>query len=155
MPHAWLASEDEAPAVTALFVAFREWWERDRPSTDSIERSVARLLADPDTDLLLAAPSEDAPAGAVCQLRYRHSVWTEAPDCALEDLFVRTELHRRGLGRALVEAAIGRARERGCARMELDVNEAHPAAVALYEGFGFSAWSDPPGGRRLLMRREL
>ena len=155
MARAWLASDEDTAAVTALFVAFRDWWKRDDPSAESIARSVALLLADPDTDFLLAAPSQGSPAGGVCQLRYRHSVWTGAPDCALEDLFVRTELQRRGLGRVLVEAAIGRARERGCPRMELDVNEAHSSAAALYEGFGFLAWSDPPGGRRLLMRREL
>ena len=59
------------------------------------------------------------------------------------------------MGRALMEAAFERARERGCRRMELDVNEANPAALALYDSLGFSSWSDPPGGRNLLMRRRL
>ena len=155
MPRAWLASEDEADAVIELLVAFRDWWDRDHPSAESVERSVARLLPDPNTDFLLAAPSEDAPAGALCQLRYRHSVWTGTPDCTLEDLFVRRELQGRGLGRLLVQTALERARERGCGRVELDANEANPPAVTLYEGMGFSAWADPPGGRRLWMRRAL
>jgi len=60
-----------------------------------------------------------------------------------------------GLGRALAEAALARARERGCARVELDVNAANQAALALYESLGFESWSDPPGGRNLLMRRRL
>jgi ribosomal protein S18 acetylase RimI-like enzyme len=54
-----------------------------------------------------------------------------------------------------VEAALERARERGCARVELDVNAANPVALALYESLGFESWSDPPGGRNLLMRRRL
>jgi ribosomal protein S18 acetylase RimI-like enzyme len=54
-----------------------------------------------------------------------------------------------------MEAAFDRARKRGCARIELDVNEANPAAMALYESLGFESWSDPPGGRNLLMRRRL
>ena len=155
MARVWLASGGDADAVVSLLIGFRDWWGRDEPSAESIERSVTLLLPDPDTDFLLTSVSEDAPAGGVCQLRYRHSVWTGTPDCALEDLFVREEFHRQGLGRVLVEAAVARARERGCARMELDVNEANPPAVALYEALGFSALADPPGGRRLLMRREL
>ena len=104
-----------------------------------------------DTDFLLAG---DPPAG-VCQLRYRYAIWTESEDCWLEDIFVEASARGSGVGRALVEAAFERARERGCARMELDVNEANPAALRLYESLGFEAWSDPPGGRNLLMRRRL
>ena len=141
--------------MAELLVAFRDWWERADPSAASIERSAARLLADPDTDFLLASASPEEPATGLCQLRYRHSVWTGAPDCALEDLFVREKARRAGLGRLLVDSALARARERGCVRIELDVNEANPPALRLYEAMGFSASSDPPGGRRLLMRRAL
>ena len=155
MARAWLASEDDADAVIDLLVAFRDWWERDHPSVESVERSVARLLPDPNTDFLLAAPSQDSRASGLCQLRYRHSVWTGTPDCTLEDLFVREEFQGQGLGRLLVEAAFERARERGCGRMELDTNEANPPALALYEALGFSAWDDRSGGRRLWMRRSL
>jgi GNAT superfamily N-acetyltransferase len=68
---------------------------------------------------------------------------------------VRESARGRGVGRALVEAAIGRARERGCRRIELDVNEANPAAHALYEHLGFSAWVESAGGPNLLMRMRL
>ena len=62
---------------------------------------------------------------------------------------------RGGLGRALVEAACDHARERGCRRIQLDVNEANRGAVALYESLGFSSWADPPGGRHLFIGRRL
>ena len=104
-----------------------------------------RLLSDPNTDFLLAG---DPPAG-VCQLRYRYGIWSESDDCWLEDIFVEAGARGTGLGRALLEAAFGRARERGCARVELDVNETNQAALALYRSLGFEAiWADPPGGRR-------
>jgi GNAT superfamily N-acetyltransferase len=132
-------------------IAFRDWWERDEPDDAAVEAGVRRLLADPDTDYLLAGD----PAVGVCGLRYRFSVWTGADDCCLEDLFVEPEARGLGLGRALVAAAFERARERGCVRMELDVNEANPTALALYESLGFESRSAPPGGRNLLMRRRL
>ena len=132
-------------------IGFRDWWGREQPSDASFEAGVRRLLADPNTEFLLGGE----PAAGVCQLRYRYGLWHDGEDCWLEDLFVEETARGSGLGRALVEAAIGRARERGCARVELDVNEANPAALALYESLGFESWSDPPGGRSLLMRRRL
>ena len=146
-----LATEKDAAEVARLMIGFRDWWSRTKPSDAAFEAGVRRLLGDPNTDFLLAG---DPPAG-VCQLRYRYSIWTESHDCWLEDIFVEEAARGSGLGRALVEAAFERARERGCARMELDVNEANSGAVKLYESLGFDSWSDPPGGRNLLMRRRL
>jgi GNAT superfamily N-acetyltransferase len=144
-----LATPADRAAVTALMTGFRDWWGYDSPSDESIARSVERLLGDPNTELLLAGEL------GVCQLRYRYGLWLEADDCWLEDLFIREEARGRGLGRELALAAIERARERGCGRIELDVNEANPAALALYEGLGFSALQDPPGGRALRMQLRL
>jgi GNAT superfamily N-acetyltransferase len=150
----WLASEAEAGAVAELFGGFRDWWGFEGPSDEDVARGVRRLLGDPDTEFLLAAGPDREPA-AFCQLRFRFGVWHQAGDCWLEDLFVREEARREGLGSALVEGAIERARRRGCARIELAANEANPAAIALYERFGFSAWHEPPGGRNLQMRVRL
>jgi GNAT superfamily N-acetyltransferase len=146
-----LATEADTETVAALLVEFRDWWQRDWPPAESFERGVRRLVADPATEFLIGG---DPPAG-VAALRYRYGVWYDAEDCCLEDLFVREEARGSGLGRALAEAAIERARERGCRRIELDANEANPAATALYESLGFSGWSDPPGGRNVLMRLKL
>jgi GNAT superfamily N-acetyltransferase len=146
-----IATEDDAADVARLMVGFRDWWERTEPDDDVFERGTRRLVADPNTEFLLAG---NPPAG-VCQLRYRYSIWTESDDCWLEDIFVEESARGTGLGRALMEAAFERARERGCRRIELDVNEANSGAVRLYESLGFESWSDPPGGRNLLMRRRL
>jgi GNAT superfamily N-acetyltransferase len=151
MPPVRLATEADTDAVAALLVEFRDWWGRDWPPAESFARGVRRLMADPATEFLLGG---DPPTG-VAALRYRYGVWYDAEDCWIEDLFVREEARGSGLGRALTEAAIERARERGCRRVELDVNEANEAATALYESLGFSGWSDPPGGRNILMRLKL
>jgi len=135
-------------------VAFREWMGRDSPSEKSLRAGVTRLLADPATEYLLGAVEAGGQPAGVCQLRFRYGIWHAATDCWLEDLYVADKARRSGLGRALVRAAAGRARERGCARVELDVSESNPAALALYEDLGFATGKDP-GSRDLLMRLSL
>ena len=146
-----LATSHDAADVARLMIGFRDWWSRTEPPDAAFHGGVRRVLADPNSDFLLAG---DPPAG-MCQLRYRYSIWTESDDCWLEDIFVEEAARGSGMGRELMDAAFARARQRGCRRMELDVNEANAAALALYESLGFSARSDPPGGRNLLMRRRL
>ena len=139
--------------MAALVGEFRDWWGYDGPSDESIGRSVARLLADENTEFLLGESVGEA--AGFCQLRYRYGLWLESEDCLLEDLFVREGARGTGLGRDLVEAAVERARARGCGRVELDTNEGNAAALALYESLGFSAWADTPGGNNLFLRLRL
>jgi ribosomal protein S18 acetylase RimI-like enzyme len=150
----WVAGEEDLENVTTLMAGFRDHMGRDQPADDSIRATVNVLLRDPNTEYLLAAPDgSERPAG-VCQLRYRLAVWTGADDCWLEDLFVESDVRRSGLGRALVTAAFERAQARGCARMELDVDEDNTRALALYRALGMSDESKPPG-RNLLVGRRL
>jgi GNAT superfamily N-acetyltransferase len=152
-PRVWLAKAEDVESVSALIAAFRDWWGKDEPTLDQIRATTRQLIADPATDFLLAADGSSTPAG-VCQLRYRLSIWTGADDCWLEDLYVEESARGAGLGRALVEAAIERAKARGCRRMELDVNEDNQDAVAFYAGLGFSTEPKPPG-RTLFVSRRL
>jgi ribosomal protein S18 acetylase RimI-like enzyme len=140
--------------VSGLIAAFRDWWGKDEPALDQIRATTARLIDDGETEFLLAAPGDGAPAAGVCQLRYRLSVWTGADDCWLEDLYVDESARGTGLGRALVNAAFDRARQRGCRRIELDVNESNTAALAFYEQLGFTTEPKPPG-RTLFISRKL
>ena len=151
----WRAEPDEAETVAALIVEFRNFLGEGWPSDNAMLAAVERLIERRDCDYLLGSVHDDAPPGGVCQLRYRGSVWSAADDCCLEDLFVRDDARRRGLGGALVVAALARARTRGCRRIELEVNESNPAAVALYESFGFSNRPARFDGRDLLMRRRI
>jgi ribosomal protein S18 acetylase RimI-like enzyme len=81
-------------------------------------------------------------------------VWRAGHDCLLEDLFVDPSARRAGLGRALLDAAIARARERDCRRVELDTAETNEAARALYGAAGFSEEAYE-GGRALFLRLRL
>ena len=119
----WTAGVDEAAAVARLLGEFRDWWGNGEPSDAEMLASVRRIMAGGDGEFLLGAAGVAEEPHGVCQIRFRWSVWKGAEDCWLEDLYVREAARRAGLGRALVEGAVARARERGCRRIELDVNE--------------------------------
>ena len=154
-PRVWLAELDEAEVVAELLIAFRNHLGAARPSDNAMLAGVERLMEGIEADYLLASPDEDSPPAAVAQLRFRFSVWEAAPDCWLEDLFVREEVRRHGIGAALVQATIERARERGARRVELDTSEDNAPAIALYERFGFSPQSKTSSARDLLLGLRL
>jgi ribosomal protein S18 acetylase RimI-like enzyme len=59
--------------------------------------------------------------------------------------------HRRaGIGKALLEALADSAREEGCSRLSLSVEEDNPA-LRLYERVGFERWSQGVGAWTLVL----
>lgn len=152
---AWVAEQHEAETAAALLIAFREHNGGDWPSDNAFYAGVERLLEDPDTEFLLASVDDDSPPAGVAQLRFRFGIWKAAPDAWLEDLYVRPEARRQGLGDALVALAIERAAARGARRIELDTNEENAAALALYERHGFDPRSKGGPGRDLFLGRAI
>jgi ribosomal protein S18 acetylase RimI-like enzyme len=154
-PVVWLAEHHEAAAVAGLLVEFRNWNGGDWPSENSFLASVERLIDRGEAEFLLGSVDDDSPAAGVCQLRYRFSVWVAADDCWLEDLYVTQAARGRGVGRALVAAAIDRATVRGARRIELDTKEANGLARGLYESLGFRRDSKGGDGEDLFYGRRL
>ena len=154
MTRVWTAGPGEAETVARLLCEFRDWWGSTEPDAPDMLASVRRIMSGDDGEYLLGAGGDGDETGGVVQLRFRWSVWKTAEDCWLEDLYVREQSRRGGLGRALVEAAVERARARGCRRIELDVNEDNEAAQALYVACGFRLEPKPPG-RTLFVGRPV
>jgi GNAT superfamily N-acetyltransferase len=127
----------DAAQVAGLLMAFRDWMGYAPPEVETVPATVATLIEDANTVYLLAGDAGFA------QLRFRLSAWTGVDDCWLEDLFVRESARGTGLGRALVEKCLAVARERGCKRVELDVQSDNVGARALYASCGFT---DTPKG---------
>lgn len=152
---AWVAQPEEAEVVAGLLVEFRDHMGHDWPSANAFLASVERLIEDPDAEFLLATRDDDSPPGGVLQLRFRLSVWTAAPDAWVEDVFVRADTRRCGVGDALVALAIEVAAQRGAKRIELDTKEDNAAALALYERHGFSNRSKAGTSRDLFLGRPI
>jgi len=57
----------------------------------------------------------------------------------ITEMYVRPQFRRRGIGRALMEAALGCGRQRGCREFHLLVDPSNETALAFYARLGFQA----------------
>jgi GNAT superfamily N-acetyltransferase len=141
-----LAGADEVPAFARLLHQFNVEFDEPTPDADVIAARAAPLIESGELTVLLAG---EGPEG-FAQLRFRPSLYTGALDAYLEELYVVPACRRHGLGRALLEAAIGVAKDRGAAHIDLGTSETDIAARALYESAGFTNREGGPDGPVML-----
>jgi ribosomal protein S18 acetylase RimI-like enzyme len=99
------------------------------------DRLVPALRAHP-TTLVLLAFDEGEPLG-LCIGFWGLSSFRARPLLNIHDLAVRPGHRGKGIGRALLTAAEDLARQRGCCKITLEVQDDNLPARQLYERFGF------------------
>lgn len=128
--------------------------ERESFPTPWSEETFRGLLGRRSATLLAA----EAEGGAIVGYA---ALWTVGEEAELGDLAVREGARRRGVGRALLAAALEEAARRGAEAVFLEVRRSNGAARRLYETAGFSAVAVRPGyyarprEDALVMRRPL
>ena len=140
-----LVIRDAAPSDVPLILdLIRELatYERDPAAVVATE---ADLLRDgfgkvPRFRVLLAEWS-GAPAGFAFFF-FAYSTWTGGPVLYLEDLFVRPEHRKRGIGIALMKRLAAIAIEEGCKRFVWQVLDWNAPAIAFYESLGAKVLKD-------------
>jgi GNAT superfamily N-acetyltransferase len=91
-------------------------------------------------EVLLA---EDNGRAVGCAVFYHnYSTFAGKPGIYLEDLFVLPDYRGRGHGRALFQAVVNVAVERGCGRMEWAALNWNEPAIEFYESFGATKLSE-------------
>jgi ribosomal protein S18 acetylase RimI-like enzyme len=146
------ASPADAEAIGRLLHDFNTEFEERTPGPEAIADRVRDLLGGGDFEVLLGGRGPDG----LAVLRLRPSIYSEARECYLAELYVAPARRGRGLGLALMEAAIDLARRRGCDFMDLGTSEDDVAARGLYERFGFiNREGGPEGPVMYVYERDL
>jgi GNAT superfamily N-acetyltransferase len=140
------AGVEDAPAVARLLHDFNTEYDDPTPPVPVLAERIAELLASEAIVVLLAG---DPPTG-LAVLRLKPSLWSQAADAYLEELYVVPGQRRHGIGRALLTTAIEAARAAGANHFELTTGEEDKEARALYESCGLTNREGAPDGPRML-----
>src|SRR5271165_4073371 len=128
------AGPADAESIGRLLHDFNGEFSEPTPGPERLARRISALLEEGQTEVLLAGAGADG----LAVLRFRPAIFSEALECYLAELYVAPAMRGRGLGRALMLAAIELARSMGAGHMDLGTGEHDAAARALYESLGFS-----------------
>jgi ribosomal protein S18 acetylase RimI-like enzyme len=94
----------------------------------------ARFLSSEGHHLLVALDDDDTPVGFVSGVETTHP--DKGTEMFLYELSVGADHRRQGVGRALVDALVELARERGCYGMWVATEPDNAAALATYRAAG-------------------
>jgi GNAT superfamily N-acetyltransferase len=118
-----------------LIAAYQRFYEVGDIDQERNREFFRRFLAPSEVGLLLGARAGGRLVGYACL--YWHFSSTKARESVLlNDLYVDPELRGEGIGRALIDASLGIARERGCAHLEWVTEPDNRTAQRLYDSTG-------------------
>jgi len=146
------AKVGDAGGIARLLRDFNLEYSEPTPELTELTETIARLLGEEEITVLLAGEGPDG----LSLFRFRPGIWSSGAETYLQELYVVPALRGRGIGRALLEATIEVARERGADGIDLNTGETDTAARALYESMGFTNREGSPDGPSMLFyEREI
>jgi ribosomal protein S18 acetylase RimI-like enzyme len=129
-------------------------YDEPSPPPDQLARRLAGLISADQVAVLVAR--DDAGEGVgVAVLRVQPSVWSEAPEAYLAELYVVPGRRGQGYGRELITGALQVARELGADYAFLVTSEDDHLAQRLYEAAGFRRTEGEGGPLMLAYERDL
>jgi ribosomal protein S18 acetylase RimI-like enzyme len=128
----------EADLVTGLFNKYREFYKQ--PSNMPLAESfIKERLGKNESVIFVAFEAGDGhpiPAGFT-QLYPKYSSMRASKNWILNDLYVDSNYRKRGIGEALIKAAMNFAKSEGATFVQLETAVDNYTAQSLYEAIGF------------------
>jgi ribosomal protein S18 acetylase RimI-like enzyme len=128
------AGHGDLDALGRLLCDFNREYGEPSPAPAVLAARLAQLLAHGDTAVLVVGAGPEG----LAVLRFRPALWSSGLECYLAELYVIPSRRGQGLGRALMEAALREAKERGADTMDIGVDAPDVVARRLYESLGFT-----------------
>ncbi len=147
-------SGDGLADAAQLLHDFNVEYDEPSPPPEQVAARLQALIEQDQVVVLLARTEESAPAG-VAVLRVQPSLWSEAHEAYLAELYVVPTLRGHGYGRELITEAIRVARDRGADYAFLITSEQDLLAQRLYEAAGFRRTEGEDGPLMLAYERDL
>lgn len=133
--HIRAAKAADLPGVLALYAQPGLDDGRVLPIQDA-EAIFARFARYPDYTLYVAEIDRQI-VGSFALLIMDNLGHLGAPSALVEDVVVDPALHSRGIGQAMMQFAVARAKEKRCYKLALSSNAKRERAHAFYESLGF------------------
>jgi GNAT superfamily N-acetyltransferase len=126
----------DIPRLAALLAAGTLRESEDAADLVAYQAALEEITATPGTDVLVA--ERDGEVVGMCQLiTFRHLQERGGRCAEIESMHVDSRFRSGGIGSVLVEAAVQRAAEAGCYRVQLTSHQSRKAAHRFYERHGF------------------
>lgn len=134
---------------------FNVEYDEPAPPPDAIAARLETLLEGEHVVVLLARDNAGGTAVGVAVMRVQPSLWSNAHEAYLAELYVVPNQRGRGYGRELITEALRAARERNATYAFLITTEDDERAQRLYDAAGFRRTEGQGGPLMLAYEREL
>jgi GNAT superfamily N-acetyltransferase len=130
-----LATEKDVPQILPLICSLVASCGEPLPDEDAMAKIVTQQV-NSDNHEYVVAETKNQLFGCLLVCYYL-STWAAAPYAMLQDFFIVDEWRNQGVGSTMFAYARDRARIRGCARMDLAVQEQRVESKRFFRRWGF------------------
>jgi L-amino acid N-acyltransferase YncA len=130
------ATEADIPEILSMIRALAEYENAASGAVTATEAQMRESLFGPRPHAEALVASSSGVVAGWALFFHNFSTWRASRGMYLEDLYVKPEMRRRGVGKALLRELSRIALERGCPRLDWLVIDWNEPAIAFYKSLG-------------------